>query len=106
MLDRLEASKHTYYLIIGDNDGPWPTGQKDYDCGGGEIIWDTDDKFYGLAHEIGHAWATDMGLEALRPKEYDIVPGTTPAWEEYSMAIEEIVRRHHGVKSRGTYWKK
>ena len=63
--------------------------------------------YVGLAHEMGHARAMDIGRQS-----YDYgpqvngqhIPGTTPPGEEHSLANENMVRAEHNIATRPSYY--
>jgi len=58
--------------------------------------------FVGLAHELGHARAMDIGKQSLDRGTKQ--PGTTGPNETHSMANENMVRREHGITERESYY--
>ncbi len=58
--------------------------------------------FIGLAHELGHSRALDIGKQSM---DYGSgTPGTTPPAEKHSLANENMIRSEHGLPSRSTYY--
>jgi len=57
--------------------------------------------FVGLAHELGHARAMDLGKQS--GDDGSRQPGTTPPSERHSVANENMVRKEHGLPKRPSY---
>ncbi len=59
--------------------------------------------YVGLAHEFGHA---EEMINGVWKTNNDAPPGGTPPSEVYSMKVENMVRREHGLPERASYYEK
>ena len=122
LVSNLVTSDNEHFIITtdGGNTTGMPENYKEGGKGtGSQVEYNpnlesglTDDKgssrrpaFVGLAHELGHAEATDKGTQPIPPEnrmKY-LKYGSTPYWEKNSMKRENDIRKEHNL-TPNTYY--